>query len=347
MKVGNDRSLELGQWLRRPSNDFWGWFVTSPFTPPIKIRSSKSILGIPLILGSLVAIAVSYVGRVSAHRSVYLIDLALLLLGVLRMLLRAENRLLTNLSLAAAVAATSYQLYLFGYRDPGELAVVFYIWIAIYTFTYLSVVESIGQILFILISYSAALEYGRRPSAPIGDWILTTATVIIAAITSGYLMHVKRSMAIRDSLTGVLNRHGWSLLVPREIERARRGDNHIVVGVIDLDNFKAINDSEGHSRGDEILKGVASNIARSVRREDLCYRLGGDEFGFLCITKSAQDAELVAKRIFDRAMSITSVSCGATITSRPYSVDELSRSADLALIDIKGSGRGRMTIEYR
>ncbi len=301
----------------------------------------------PLVLGAVVAVVVSLVGGVRIHRVVYLVDVGLFILGLARMLLRTESRLFTDFSLAAAVVAISYQLYLFGYRDPGELAVVFYIWIALYTFAYLSIVESIGQILLILISYSLALIYGQRPSAPIGDWILTTSTVIIAAVTSGYLMHVKRSMAIRDSLTGVLNRHGWSLLIPREIERARRGGNFVVVGVIDLDNFKSINDSEGHSRGDEILKGVAERISRSLRREDLCYRLGGDEFGFFCITKTAQDAELVAKRVFDRAMTVTSVSCGASISSQLISVDELMRSADLALLDIKASGRGRIMIEHR
>ena len=346
MKVGNDKAVEIGQWLRRPNSDFWGWIVASPFTPPINLRSNKSRLGVPLVLGSIVAFVVSYVGGVSVHRYVYIVDLGLLLLGLLRMFLRTESRIFTDISLSAAVVATSYQLYLFGYRDPGELAVVFYIWIALYTFAYLSIAESIGQILLILVSYSMALAFGKRPSAPVGDWILTAATVIIAAVTSGYLMHIKRSMAIRDSLTGVLNRHGWSLLIPRELKRARRGGGYVVVGVIDLDNFKAINDSEGHSHGDEILKGVAANISRSVRREDLCYRLGGDEFGFFCITKSAQDAELIAKRIFDRAMSVTSVSCGATISSRPSSVDEMIRSADLALLDIKTSGRGRIMIEH-
>ncbi len=347
MKVGNDRGVEIGQRLRRPNSDFWGWFVTSPFAPPINLKSNKSRLGVPLILGSIVALVVSLLDGVQNQSYVYLLDLALLLLGLLRLILKTESRVFTDLSLAVAVIVTSYQLYLFGSQDPGELAVVFYIWIAIYTFSYLSIVESIGQILLILISYSVALRYGVQPSAPIGDWILTTSTVIVAAVTSGYLMHLKRSMAIRDSLTGVLNRHGWSLLIARELERARRSNNCVVVGVIDLDNFKAINDSEGHSHGDEILKGVALSIVRSVRREDLCYRLGGDEFGFFCITKTAQDAELIAKRIFDRAMDVTSVSCGATISARPSSVDEMTRSADLALLDIKASGRGRITIELR
>lgn len=104
-------------------------------------------------------------------------------------------------------------------------------------------------------------------------------------------------LAIRDVLTGVYNRRYLELQLKREIAAHVRHNKPLCYVMLDVDNFKHINDSYGHSIGDYVLKNVAKLMESSVREEDYCFRFGGDEFALLLPMTSLFAAYKVAERI--------------------------------------------------
>lgn len=151
-----------------------------------------------------------------------------------------------------------------------------------------------------------------------------------------------------DPLTKVGNRR----LVDYELERINaQGMDGLAVGalVIDLDNFKKVNDTLGHSAGDEVLKTIANHLTSCVRPSDKVVRWGGDEFMLLLYGISLIDVERVAKRIQEsinhdeRLESLdVSVSMGGAITSSDYS--ELFKAADRNLLSIKNHTKNSFKI---
>ncbi|WEG13453.1 GGDEF domain-containing protein [Pullulanibacillus sp. KACC 23026] len=99
-----------------------------------------------------------------------------------------------------------------------------------------------------------------------------------------------------DSLTGVLNRRGIFDRAQSLLANAKTNGNHVMIGVIDIDNFKHINDSYGHLEGDKTLIEVAQTLKNHVRSSDLVGRLGGDEF-VLVMETQLRDPQLFAQRI--------------------------------------------------
>jgi diguanylate cyclase (GGDEF)-like protein len=160
-----------------------------------------------------------------------------------------------------------------------------------------------------------------------------------------------RSPVLHDALTGLPNRLLLLERIGQLLERKRRQPSlQGAVLVLDLDRFKVINDSLGHSVGDLFLSEVARRLNRCVRAGDTVARLGGDEFGILLAEiADISDALRVAERIqqsLATAFSLgghqvaTSASLGVTILTETYSSpDELLRDADLAMYRAKSTGK--------
>ena len=111
-----------------------------------------------------------------------------------------------------------------------------------------------------------------------------------------------RRRAFHDSLTGLANRALFEDRLAHALARARRQEHPVAVLFLDLDDFKTINDSLGHSSGDELLRAVATRIADVARITDTAARLGGDEFAVLLeLTDGHADAERVARRLLEAA----------------------------------------------
>jgi len=100
-----------------------------------------------------------------------------------------------------------------------------------------------------------------------------------------------------DELTGLANRRQFDQALRRACLEARRYNRHLSVMEIDVDLFKAVNDTAGHKAGDELLKVVAETILECCRKADLPARLGGDEFGVLLPETASAGAAVVAERI--------------------------------------------------
>jgi len=103
--------------------------------------------------------------------------------------------------------------------------------------------------------------------------------------------------AQRDVLTGVYNRRGWETFLLAEESRCQKYGHSACVMVIDLDNLKKINDQNGHSAGDKLIKNAAYHLCETLRKGDIVARLGGDEFGILMIEIDAEEILKTVDRI--------------------------------------------------
>ena len=158
-----------------------------------------------------------------------------------------------------------------------------------------------------------------------------------------------RHQAFHDSLTGFANRLLFAERVQKAILRAATGERRPVVLFIDLDDFKTINDSLGHSAGDQLLIIVAQRIRVGLRPDDLVARLGGDEFAVLLDRSDRTEAEAVATRLVEalrepfvlegRELKVHA-SMGLAHADNAMVADELLRNADVAMYSAKTNGKG-------
>ena len=159
------------------------------------------------------------------------------------------------------------------------------------------------------------------------------------------LMRVQQ-MATKDVLTGLGNRAGFEQSMTRQLGWAQRHDEPFALLVIDLDNFKYVNDNFGHGEGDKVLAHVATHLENVLRDEDEAFRYGGDEFCCLLDCQTQQQLACAAQRI---QMSINSssylsrlgvsTSLGGAIYRDGDSTNSLFDRADNALYRVKNSGK--------
>jgi diguanylate cyclase (GGDEF)-like protein len=143
-----------------------------------------------------------------------------------------------------------------------------------------------------------------------------------------------------DSLTGVTRRGAGLLALEREIARARRSREALVVAFVDVDDLKAANDRHGHAAGDDLLRGVAEALRRNLRGSDLIFRYGGDEFVCALAASSLPAAEATMLRIdgdLARATPRSSVTAGLAALRPDDTAGTLVGRADAALFRNKRS----------
>ncbi len=138
----------------------------------------------------------------------------------------------------------------------------------------------------------------ERPFTPLDLKFLTTIAEFGAiAIEKAYYLSALHRISSRDSLTGLLNRRSFERLYRRERDRLERTGRNFSVLLIDMDEFKAINDRWGHTEGDRALRTVAAILKKHTRKIDILARFGGDEFVVLLPETSQQQSQQIVKRI--------------------------------------------------
>jgi len=167
-----------------------------------------------------------------------------------------------------------------------------------------------------------------------------------------------KELASHDSLTGLLNRRAIMEGLPKEIQRMKRQDNVLCIGMCDIDHFKQINDTYGHLVGDEVLKEVTQRMAATLRDYDLLGRYGGEEFLVITPVDTNKNGLMVYQRICDvvssqpikvndLSISVT-ISCGVaaySAESDAQTITELVARADKALYQAKSSGRNQVVFK--
>ena len=185
----------------------------------------------------------------------------------------------------------------------------------------------------------------HRPM-PDGGWVATHEDITERRLAEQQLAH----MARHDPLTGLSNRAAFREAADRESARRLPG-NSVAVLCLDLDHFKHVNDTFGHSTGDALLCAVAARLRGAIRASDMAIRLGGDEFAIVQVgvDQPSQAADLAARLIDIMSrpfeLGIHQVIVGTSVGiaySQAYGVDTdaLLKSADMALYRAKADGRG-------
>jgi len=166
-----------------------------------------------------------------------------------------------------------------------------------------------------------------------------------------------KKISITDSLTGLLNRRYFQERISEEIERSRRHHLPLSLIMLDVDDFKSVNDTLGHPVGDEVLKIMARCLRNCIRTIDVAARYGGEEFTVILPQTSKADAQTIADRICaevyrmdlpfakgDRKL-LLSVSLGlATYPEDAENLEDLIRNADVALYAAKSQGKNRVVV---
>lgn len=160
--------------------------------------------------------------------------------------------------------------------------------------------------------------------------------------------------ALRDPLTGTGNRIAMDQVLQREVELARRNMQPLSLLMLDLDHFKAINDTHGHALGDEVLKAVAQTLKNQLRNIDMVFRYGGEEFLVVLSNTSCEAAAQIGERLRHAVLELqcldagrpieVSISLGCACLQPGESSDSLLRRADSALYIAKREGRNRLAM---
>ena len=292
---------------------------------------------------------------------------------------------------AGAVVAVVMLHEVLSHEDRGRLAHVVELVAAVALIGGLLAVTGYASspfaMLFALVSVAAALAYG--PIAGLAAAALATAafgavlavdprlstygpedalrlsvglgaTWLLAFVAIAYAGHQRRQVAQAvalsrsDPLTGLFNRSQLFVTLEQEVSRTRRSDRGFCVLMIDLDGLKAINDTEGHLRGDDVLRALGGVIRSSIRTVDSAYRYGGDEFVVLLPETDITGAFVVAEKVrggaeelghsFSDSEPVTSVSIG--LVSHPedgLSAEELMTAADRAMYQAKRLGKNQIS----
>lgn len=169
-------------------------------------------------------------------------------------------------------------------------------------------------------------------------------------------LHLSMQMATTDAVTGLYNRHYMTSHLETQLRSACQNQKPLSLAMLDIDHFKAVNDSYGHAAGDEILKEFAQRIARNVRGVDVVARFGGEEFIVIMPDTDVEDAQTIAERLLSTIGSqpflledgsevdITTSLGLATSNAETSSASELLEQADAALYRAKEEGRNRVVV---
>ncbi len=186
---------------------------------------------------------------------------------------------------------------------------------------------------------------------------VTLVVLFLTHLVLSRYQHRIEEMASTDKLTGLLNRHAFTILIDKLLAECRRTPQPIAMLLADIDHFKEINDRYGHLAGDRVLKGVAGLLLGGLRQSDIAVRWGGEEF--LLVLKGCDDAEaqriaeILRQRIAatpiegDGQHIAVTLSFGISEYDSAELPDQTVHRADTALYAAKHRGRNRVEVAAR
>jgi len=283
-----------------------------------------------------------------AHEAtVYLLPLLALVSGAIVWALstRLPRR---GLHVVAVVAALEVALTA---ALADQIFATYYTFIAIFAaYVFTKRVEIAGHVLFCCLLAFAPVIYEDDSRQSLIEFVILVPTLVLAAGATAFLRERLaaseeryRHLSESDPLTGVGNYRMLTARVPRELRRHIRFDRPLALFVIDLDDFKRVNDSYGHQRGDAVLRAVGRALLDGVREHDIVVRQGGDEFAVVAPETGEESARQLGVRLRAAVGGITEDGCaiGASIGCARYPEDAdtlegLLAAADARLREAKG-----------
>ena len=240
---------------------------------------------------------------------------------------------LVQLLTAAGTLIVTLAIVLGEQSRLADVSPVFYMWVPIFAFTYFSFRAAVLQVAWIAASYGAVLG-GEASRSSVGQWIVVVGVVAVTSAAVHGLVSQIRRLARTDPLTGLANRRVFDERLHAELTRAQRTRAPLCIAIIDLDNFKRINDELGHQAGDEVLIRLAPAWLPELRTNDCLARYGGDEFAVVLPNSTTEDANRVVGRL-RAATPDLSFSVGIAACEPTDDEDILVTRADSRLYHVK------------
>jgi diguanylate cyclase (GGDEF)-like protein len=195
-----------------------------------------------------------------------------------------------------------------------------------------------------------ASKFVHHPTA-----VLVTSVLIVSITAIVYVLSAaeveQRGEAVLDHLTGLLNRTSLARRFEELAEQAALTGEPISLIVLDIDRFKAINDEQGHARGDDVLRDLAYVVRKQLRSFELVYRLGGEEFLVALPGTNLDEAAVIAERM---RLALEDARPGGLVVTASFGVsgavgadahfDDLFAAADASLYRAKAAGRNRVEV---
>jgi diguanylate cyclase (GGDEF)-like protein len=184
------------------------------------------------------------------------------------------------------------------------------------------------------------------------------AAAVAVALQNAHLYQETQRLATTDALTGLSNYRHFHDLLALEVQRARRMDYPIGLIIMDLDHFKLVNDRHGHPTGDLVLRQVAEQLRKRLRRTDVVGRLGGEEFGAILPGDGLTEVAVVAEKLRRAVEELSPIRGGMSSNPTPVTLslggtslsadvvdaELLVSCADQALYEAKRSGRNQVRL---
>jgi diguanylate cyclase (GGDEF)-like protein len=219
----------------------------------------------------------------------------------------------------------------------------------------LAATEGIGSALLLPLTVRGEVEavviLARRPTEPLDERATQRAATLVDQAATAVALLRARAEAGTDPVTGCMNHRAMRRRLHEEIRRAERSASPLACLLIDLDNFKGVNDRHGHPAGDALLRGVAQALMGEFRAFDRVARYGGDEFVVILPNADLESAAVAGERALERLRALPSfdvidgvaASIGAAQWHTPMDTDSLLAACDEALLRSKRDGKGRVT----
>jgi len=203
-------------------------------------------------------------------------------------------------ALHAAVAGAGLLIGVLAWRSATPVGIVglgpVLIALGLYAAHFFSLRAARAHVLLLVVVASAG-AWAARPSGFAVQWaVLVVATLALTEVQARLALHL-RTAAATDPLTGVANRRAWEAEATRSLAHAARTGEPLSFAILDLDDFKEVNDRLGHSAGDDLLRDLASGWTHSLRQADLLGRYGGDEFVLCLPATDRSGAEEMLQRL--------------------------------------------------
>jgi diguanylate cyclase (GGDEF)-like protein len=191
----------------------------------------------------------------------------------------------------------------------------------------------------------------RRAMPAFDDRSTELARTLVDQAATGLALVRARAEAGTDAVAGCMNHRAMRRRLEEEIDRASRAGSPLSCLLIDLDDFKRVNDEHGHQAGDEVLRHVVQALVGEFRAFDRVARYGGDEFVVILPNADLRSAAAAANRALEQMRVAPSVgeevgiaaSIGVAEWHAPMGVEELLQACDQALLRSKREGKGRVT----